>query len=199
MGWAASWGASTAYTSATEEDESVGLRGCFLQNHLYKTRLKKKKGQLTELGAALICWKCVTSSVLLANCVWHSGHLKLLYCSPSAFLHGRGISACGPWGARRTVRGCDAAGADASFMGLELAEAAEPAAAVVDGEETGGEEDEKLSRPGQQQVENQERTHGSWSMAVNHTNNVPFCFTTYDQITNYFIIMLFFMYLRKKI
>lgn len=53
-------------------------------------------------------------------------------------------------------------------MGLELVEAAEPPVAVVDGEETGGEEDEKGSRPGQQQVENQERTHGSWSMAVNH-------------------------------
>lgn len=51
---------------------------------------------LTELGAALICWKWVTSSALPENCVWHSGHLKLLYCSPSAFLHGRGISACGP-------------------------------------------------------------------------------------------------------
>lgn len=52
--------------------------------------------RLTELGAALICWKWVTSSALPENCVWHSGHLKLLYCSPSAFLHGRGISACGP-------------------------------------------------------------------------------------------------------
>lgn len=146
--------------SATQEDQSEVF--C-------KTICTEQQNcQLTELGAALICWKCVTSSVLLANCVWHSGHLKLLYCSPSAFLHGRGISACGPWGARRTVRGCDAAGADASFMGLELVEAAEVPVAVVDGEETGGEEDEKGSRPGQQQVENQERTHGSWSMAVNH-------------------------------
>lgn len=54
------------------------------------------KQRPTELGAPLICWKWVTSSVLLENCVWHSGHLKLLYCSPSAFLQGRGISAWGP-------------------------------------------------------------------------------------------------------
>ncbi len=54
------------------------------------------KQRLTELGAALICWKWVTSSALPENCVWHSGHLKLLYCRPSAFLQGRGISAWGP-------------------------------------------------------------------------------------------------------
>lgn len=90
----------------------------------------------------------MTSSVLPENCVWHSGHLKLLYCSPSAFLQGSGISACGPWGARRTGRGCDAAGDETSFSGLELAETVEPPA-VVEEEETGGEEDEEETSPGQ--------------------------------------------------
>lgn len=55
-----------------------------------------REHRLTELGEPLICWKWVTSSALPENCVWHSGHLKLLYCSPSAFLQGRGISAWGP-------------------------------------------------------------------------------------------------------
>lgn len=90
----------------------------------------------------------MTSSALPENCVWHSGHLKLLYCRLSAFLQGRGISAWGPWGVRRTGRGWADVGDAASFSGLELAEVAVPPG-VVEGDETGGEEDEEESMPGQ--------------------------------------------------
>ena len=90
---AASWEVSTAYMSETGERGNRTFTSSRDQQHV-DTGLSSPS--LTEFGVALICWKWVTRLALPANCVWHSGHLKLWYCSTSAFLQGRGISAWGP-------------------------------------------------------------------------------------------------------
>lgn len=165
------------------KQEKIKIKNSDPQHFVTAGISKKQNKRLTELGAPLICWKWVTSSVLPENCVWHSGHLKLLYCSPSAFLQGRGISAWGPWGARRTGRGWDAAGAEASFIGLELTETAGPPV-VVEGEETGGEEDEEESRPGQPQVEIR---RNKWQMVngdESQMNDACFLFLMKYYLTN---------------
>lgn len=55
-----------------------------------------------------------------------------------------------------------------SFIGLELAEMVGPPG-VEEGEETGGEEDEEESRPGQPKGEKQEEINEKQSMRMSYT------------------------------